>query len=1144
PGHETAGEATAYLANPQATGDYYSEGDRAFMRWVATARAHSVLGLDRAVVLWKLERLLKGQHPITGYSIRRWGPNGTMVGGHDVTVSPAPKSVSILWALADPELRTELELMVGTAADAAFQGMLRRVPLLKERYGPGANDFRNVLAEDYVAVEALHTTARLSEAKPNVPDPDLHVHCVLMGTVDRGGRLRAIDSRPLVNNLGELGADASADLAEQLRMRGFEIEREVIRDSHGNVDRIAWEIKGVPRSLIGGMSSRTQEIESLKTKYRELYGKPAEGVQFERFLLAHRGPKSKRSAEELRAAWIAEALEHGYGPDQVAQAKAEADARREAGIGERGEKSTEAEQFRREILADLNRQHALVPERELDKLAQQRAVGLLEPNQARLVIARMFGQRDLLMTADGHKVTTLETLALEQRAMAAAEKLLQSRRRPPADPKQLEAEFRQREEEGGPFDHAQKDAIALATSGAHFVSITGPAGTGKGYAARSMVNIWHNQGRQVIAVAVAGRTSQQAEVDSGADVHYTLDGLIHGLASGRLHLEPSQVLLMDEAGMVDHYRYAPTLEAAAQSGASLVQIGDDKQLSPVEAGGLWTITHQLAAERNLAVELETIRRARNPAEAQAWTDLRDGRIEEGLLWYRQEKRLHLYESRPELLHGIVNHWWATDPTGTMVIDTTNAERDSANRIAQSKRLEAGELGSDVLELTNGRQLHVGDRVLFNEIHRLARGQRVENGTPATVLSVEPKQVALELQEPAGSRTVNVDAAAPLELAYARHVYKAQGMTTEVANIAIGPQTSQQRLYVMASRSRESTHVHAVRAEVEELGADAEVLEPAAELTASELASRVEARQAAAEEATIREIAAQARPEAKEAIGPNPTWSEAQQPEHAKEAVSKHEAEARAERRPEFQADYVFDSRQLDREAEVTGIRMFSNGTVLTKDQVIRFPEALEMSEPAVAQGELGVVRSVHQGGITYDYGRVELVGGRMVNVFQSAAVEAAHPDIKAQDVLGQRPTMAQRDPYSLSNLPLQNGLILQEGDRVQFAEAHNRIEAGSYGRVTDVQRHTGNRAQIQLEGSDRLIEVYSGAPLQVVEGPTPEPEALVSPAPEPARPPPPDPQQQRAEAQQQMAEHSLAASSEAARGAEHSGAEHGGAQRE
>jgi hypothetical protein len=87
------------------------------------------------------------------------------------------------------------------------------------------------------------------------------------------------------------------------------------------------------------------------------------------------------------------------------------------------------------------------------------------------------------------------------------------------------------------------------------------------------------------------------------------------------------------------------------------------------------------------------------------------------------------------------------------------------------------------------------------------------------------QAQLLLHEPAGDRVLTVETSAPLELAYARHVYKAQGMTAEVANVATGPSTTQECLYVMVSRSRERTRIHALRAEVEEMGSEPAHLEP-------------------------------------------------------------------------------------------------------------------------------------------------------------------------------------------------------------------------------------------------------------------------------------------------------------------------------
>src|SRR5262249_23288685 len=151
----------------------------------------------------------------------------------------------------------------------------------------------------------------------------------------------------------------------------------------------------------------------------------------------------------------------------------------------------------------------------------------------------------------------------------------------------------------------------------------------KGYATAAMTDLWHATGRRVTALAVAGLRAQQAGADAGADRAMTVDKMRVALAaeadrlngalrSGGLRLDERDVLLVDEAGLLDHHRYAPLVEAALASGATLVQVGDDKQLSPVGPGGLWTTTHRQAVEAEKAVELREIHRAHQEREKEAW----------------------------------------------------------------------------------------------------------------------------------------------------------------------------------------------------------------------------------------------------------------------------------------------------------------------------------------------------------------------------------------------------------------------------------------------------------------------------------------------------------------------------------------------
>src|SRR5207253_5087807 len=127
--------------------------------------------------------------------------------------------------------------------------------------------------------------------------------------------------------------------------------------------------------------------------------------------------------------------------------------------------------------------------------------------------------------------------------------------------------------------------------------------------------------------------------------------------------------------------------------------------------------------------------------------------------------------------------------------------------AQQRRLEAGELGAEALRLDERRELHVGDQVLLTAIYRPPApgaeswrwAARVENGTPGVVraIDLERSEVELELEEAiqddadgrrSPPRRLWVGAEVRVELGYARHVYKAQGVTVETADLAVSLRT--------------------------------------------------------------------------------------------------------------------------------------------------------------------------------------------------------------------------------------------------------------------------------------------------------------------------------------------------------------------
>lgn len=326
------------------------------------------------------------------------------MGALDLTVSPAPKPVSVLWALGSRQLRYELEAMVAMAADRAAMRMLEEQPFVRQRLAPGPHGVRHVSAEDFLAASALHTTAPIAGGR-GVADPQLHLHYLLIGALDTNDQLRALDSRILANYQAELEAEATGHLTELLRQRGFEIERRLEQRRNGQ-PRVVWEVKGVPGSLIKAMSSRMTEIAELKTQFMAEYSREPEGPAWEAWIVKQRGPKAKLTAAELRLEWMEDAAEHAFGPEAVEDLVAAADHRQAAGIPETNVDSPQPQEFRELLLQHVCQEYAFVPESYLDRLAHQLAVGLIPASLVDWVIGRMMADSELLVTKNDRMITS------------------------------------------------------------------------------------------------------------------------------------------------------------------------------------------------------------------------------------------------------------------------------------------------------------------------------------------------------------------------------------------------------------------------------------------------------------------------------------------------------------------------------------------------------------------------------------------------------------------------------------------------------------------------------------------------------------------------------------------------------------------
>lgn len=114
----------------------------------------------------------------------------------------------------------------------------------------------------------------------------------------------------------------------------------------------------------------------------------------------------------------------------------------------------------------------------------------------------------------------------------------------------------------------------------------------------------------------------------------------------------------------------------------------------------------------------------------------------------------------------------------ILTDASNVELDRINALAQGHRANANELGSDRVALPDRAYgLASGDEVIFTKALFVPGESRVENGTLGLVLDTNGEESKLTVQTQGAHEreaSVNTSEFKDMRLAYAQHVYKAQG----------------------------------------------------------------------------------------------------------------------------------------------------------------------------------------------------------------------------------------------------------------------------------------------------------------------------------------------------------------------------------
>ncbi|MEP6856404.1 MAG: AAA family ATPase, partial [Pedococcus sp.] len=375
-------------------------------------------------------------------------------------------------------------------------------------------------------------------------------------------------------------------------------------------------------------------------------------------------------------------------------------------------------------------------------------------------------------------------------------------------------------------DSVHHDAVGALTSNAPLVVVEGAAGVGKTTVLRSVRQQLADHGRRLVVVTPTMKAADVAARETGAEGH-SAAWLIHQhgwrwdddghwsrhpdpTACESALLRPGDLLVVDEAGMLDQDTARALLTVADEAGARVAFMGDRHQLPAVGRGGV--LDHAVAyADPATVVTLDTVRRFTDPAYAILSLRMREGYLSDDVFDALLARgQIIVHSSDVERTAALAR----LGASGDLVMADTREQVADLNAAIRAQRNDRDPLAGGRPTVTTGRgeTLTVGDRVATR---RNVPDLRVANRQTWTITGVSGDG-SVVLHGRGRDQVVPAEYAREhVELAYATTVHGAQGETVARAHVALAETTGAAAAYVSMTRGRAGNTAHLVAETLED-----------------------------------------------------------------------------------------------------------------------------------------------------------------------------------------------------------------------------------------------------------------------------------------------------------------------------------------
>jgi Ti-type conjugative transfer relaxase TraA len=404
------------------------------------------------------------------------------------------------------------------------------------------------------------------------------------------------------------------------------------------------------------------------------------------------------------------------------------------------------------------------------------------------------------------RYTTKSVLEAERQVLGAAEGLAGHRGHDVGET--LRAKVLGAKEFDG-ISREQARAFRHATGPEGLAIIDGQAGTGKSYSMAAIRKAYEARGDKVIGLAPTNAVAQDMARD-GFTRAATIHSELFAVKNGRKVWNSRTVLMVDEAAMIDTKLMAQVTTFANEAHAKLILVGDDRQLSSIDRGGMFAVLK----DRHGAAELSEVRRQTKSDDRRAAELMAEGNFHDALARYEAKGGIKWTRTQEEAQAALVRKWAAdtqADPSKTrFVFAYTNDDVDKINHAIRGVRKERGELGEDrEFETSRGKaSFATGDRV---QIIGTDKQRGLINGFAGTVTSIEDTTIHMQL-DGRTARSISFDATQFKEFrhGYAGTIYKGQGRTLDQTYLYHSEHWRSAASYVALTRHRDKAEVFVAR----------------------------------------------------------------------------------------------------------------------------------------------------------------------------------------------------------------------------------------------------------------------------------------------------------------------------------------------